>query len=39
MSKPVYRRTDLIRLRMQDPERYNNMQDDIMQAYNEGRVK
>jgi len=39
MSKPIYRRTDLIRLRMQDPERYNNMQDDIMQAYNEGRVK
>jgi hypothetical protein len=39
LSKPVYRRTDLIRLRMQDPERYNNMQDDIMQAYSEGRVK
>jgi len=38
-SKPIYRRTDLIRLRMQDPERYNNMQDDIMQAYSEGRVK
>lgn len=39
LSKPIYRRTDLIRLRMQDPERYNNMQDDIMQAYSEGRVK
>jgi hypothetical protein len=39
MSKPVYRRVDLIRLRMQDPERYNAMQDDIMAAYNEGRVK
>jgi hypothetical protein len=39
LSKPVYRRTDLIRLRMTDPERYNNMQDDIMQAYSEGRVK
>jgi hypothetical protein len=39
MSKPIYRRVDLIRLRMQDPERYNAMQDDIMQAYNEGRVK
>ena len=38
-GKPIYRRTDLIRLRMQDPERYNNMQDDIMAAYNEGRVK
>ena len=39
VSKPVYRRVDLIRLRMQDPERYNAMQDDIMSAYNEGRVK
>ena len=39
MSKPIYRRTDLIRLRMTDPERYNGMQDDIMAAYNEGRVK
>ena len=39
MSKPIYRRTDLIRLRMTDPERYNNMQDDIMKAYSEGRVK
>jgi hypothetical protein len=39
VSKPIYRRVDLIRLRMQDPERYNAMQDDIMSAYNEGRVK
>lgn len=39
MSKPVYRRVDLIRLRMQDPERYNAMSEEIMQAYNEGRVK
>jgi hypothetical protein len=39
LSKPVYRRNDLIRLRMTDPERYNGMQDDIMQAYSEGRVK
>jgi hypothetical protein len=39
LSKPVYRRNDLIRLRMTDPERYNGMQDDIMQAYAEGRVK
>lgn len=39
VSKPIYRRVDLIRLRMQDPERYNAMQDDIMAAYNEGRVK
>jgi hypothetical protein len=39
VSKPIYRRVDLIRLRMQDPERYNAMQDDIMAAYSEGRVK
>lgn len=39
VSKPVYKRVDLIRLRMTDPARYNDMQDEIMQAYNEGRVK
>lgn len=39
VSKPIYKRVDLIRLRMQDPARYNDMQDEIMQAYNEGRVR
>lgn len=38
-SKKVYRRADLIRLRMNDPDRYNALQDDIMAAYAEGRVK
>jgi hypothetical protein len=38
-SKPVYRRADLIRLRMQDPKRYEDMADDILSAYNEGRVR
>jgi hypothetical protein len=38
-SKPVYRRADLIRLRMQDPQRYESMADDILAAYNEGRVR
>ena len=38
-SKRVYRRADLIRLRMTDPDRYNALQDEIMQAYAEGRVK
>ena len=38
-SKPVYRRADLIRLRMQDPARYESMADDILQAYAEGRVR
>jgi len=38
-TKKVYRRADLIKMKMQDPERYNTMQDDIMRAYQEGRVK
>jgi hypothetical protein len=38
-TKPVYRRADLIRLRMQDPSRYEGMADDILQAYAEGRVR
>lgn len=39
VSKPIYKRADIIRLRMQDPNRYNDMHDDIMLAYAEGRVK
>lgn len=39
VSKPIYKRVDLIRLRMTDPSRYNDMHDDIMQAYAEGRVR
>lgn len=38
-TKPIYRRADLIRLRMQDPKRYESMADDILQAYAEGRVR
>ena len=38
-SKRVYRRADLIRLKMQDPARYESLSDEIMQAYSEGRVK
>jgi hypothetical protein len=38
-TKPIYRRADLIRLRMQDPRRYESMADDILAAYNEGRVR
>lgn len=38
-TKKVYRRADLIRLKMRDPQKYASMQDDIMQAYSEGRVK
>jgi hypothetical protein len=38
-TKPVYRRADLIRLRMQDPNRYESMADEILNAYAEGRVR
>jgi hypothetical protein len=38
-TKPIYRRADLIRLRMQDPKRYESMADDILQAYAENRVR
>lgn len=39
VGKPIYKRVDLIRLRMTDPNRYNDMQDEIIAAYNEGRVR
>ena len=38
-GKRVYRRADLIRLKMQDPNRYDALSDEIMAAYAEGRVK
>jgi len=38
-SKKVYRRADLIRLKMTDPNRYEALQPEIMAAYAEGRVK
>jgi len=38
-SRKVYRRADLIKLRMTDPDRYMQMSDEIMSAYSEGRVK
>lgn len=38
-TKKVYRRADLIRLKMQDPSRYMALQDEIMSAYAEGRVR
>lgn len=39
VTKKVYRRTDLIRLKQTDPQRYSDMQDEIMLAYTEGRVR
>jgi hypothetical protein len=38
-SRKVYRRADLIKLRMTDPDRYDQMSEEIMAAYSEGRVK
>jgi hypothetical protein len=38
-SKRVYRRADLIRLKMQDPDRYDALSQEIMAAYSEGRVR
>ena len=38
-GKRVYRRADLIRLKMTDPDRYEALSGEIMQAYQDGRVK
>lgn len=38
-SRKVYRRRDIIELMNRDPKRYEAMQDEIMRAYAEGRVK
>lgn len=38
-GKKIYRRADLIRLKTSDPGRYEALQDEILQAYAEGRVK
>ena len=37
--KKIYRRADLIKLRIYDPDKFNAMQDEILQAYKEGRVR
>ena len=38
-SKKIYRRADLIKLQQVDPARYLAMQDEIMEAYREKRVR
>lgn len=38
-GKKIFRRADLMRLRLSDPDRYNAMQNEILKAYSEGRVK
>lgn len=39
VTKKIYRRADLIRLKMTDPSRYEALQPEIMAAYAENRVK
>ena len=39
VAKKIYRRADLIRLKMTDPDRYDQLQPEIMAAYAQGRVK
>jgi hypothetical protein len=38
-TRKIYRRADLIRLKMRDPNKYADMQNEIMDAYAQGRVK
>ena len=38
-TRKTYRRRDIIELMQKDPKRYEAMQDEIMKAYSEGRVK
>jgi hypothetical protein len=38
-SKKIYRRADIIKLMQNDPDRYDLMQEEIMAAYREGRVR
>lgn len=38
-GRKTYSRAALIRLRMADPEKYDSMADDILRAYQEGRVR
>ena len=38
-SRKVYRRSDIIKLMQNDPDRYLSLSDEIMQAYAEGRVR
>lgn len=38
-GKKIYRRADLIRLKQTNPQRYQSLEDEIYEAYAEGRVK
>ena len=38
-GKKLYKATELARLKLTDPERYNEMSDEILSAFSEGRVR
>tara|TARA_R110002073_G_scaffold282421_1_gene446693 strand:- start:363 stop:1154 length:792 start_codon:yes stop_codon:yes gene_type:complete len=38
-SKQIYRRSDIIKLMQNDPDRYQSLSGEIMKAYSEGRVR
>lgn len=38
-SRKIYRRADIIKLMQTDPKRYQQLSDELMQAYAEGRVR
>ena len=38
-GNPTYKRSELIRLQLEDPRRYADLQPEIYQAYKEGRVR
>ena len=38
-ARKIYRRADIIKLMKTDPDRYQSLSDEIMKAYQEGRVK
>ena len=38
-TRKIYRRSDIIKLMKDDPDRYMSLSDEIMQAYQEGRVR
>ena len=38
-AKKIYRRADIIKLMRTDPDRYQALSNEIMQAYSEGRVR
>lgn len=38
-SKKVFRRADVIRLKIEDPQKYKAMSSELMDAYREGRVR